>query len=315
SGEHHFSTAALVASVSQAWSRALLPQRLANQRWRRLSLLISILALSASFFTAEVATAQSASVGVRLELLYADPTDNQSGGTCQLSAVEFGSAGIAGLTIQLEGVDFGLPATPQLNTPGVFGWDAPMPILDLGGGVTQLLFAQDISQPGLVFNIGGGVGTPGAQGADIFQLGLDNAALLASGSFSPGDTPSFSTLPVGDPSVFTSSGSNAIEPASLLTLTVDNLFSGVPGDYNGNGSVGIEDYTVWSLNFGSSLQLGADGNGNGIVDVADYTIWRDNFAASSGAIVATPEPCSFLLAALCVGLGVVPIRTSAVRRG
>lgn len=57
--------------------------------------------------------------------------------------------------------------------------------------------------------------------------------------------------------------------------------AGSPGDYDGNGTVGPEDYGVWKLAFGSTEDLVADGNGNEVVDAADYTIWRNNLGSSS----------------------------------
>ncbi|MCA9238545.1 MAG: hypothetical protein KDA37_00020, partial [Planctomycetales bacterium] len=53
------------------------------------------------------------------------------------------------------------------------------------------------------------------------------------------------------------------------------------GDYDIDGDVDQDDYTVWRDNYGSNLLLAADGNGNGIIDAGDYTIWRDAFAAAS----------------------------------
>jgi Glycosyl hydrolases family 28 len=93
-----------------------------------------------------------------------------------------------------------------------------------------------------------------------------------------------------------------------------NLFGDtfvVPGDYSGNGSVGPEDYDMWTANFGSTSSLAADGNGNGIVDAGDYTVWRDHLGmslgsgagASSSNTAAVPEPSTILLA-LMAGEGV-----------
>jgi hypothetical protein len=75
---------------------------------------------------------------------------------------------------------------------------------------------------------------------------------------------------------------------------------GVLGDYDGNGSVGEEDFDYWRAIFGTTNSA-ADGNGNGIVDAADYTLWRDALtAANSGAgavsLAAAPEPSCGLLA-------------------
>jgi hypothetical protein len=75
----------------------------------------------------------------------------------------------------------------------------------------------------------------------------------------------------------------------------------LPGDYDGNGSVGTEDHTIWRTNF-SSNNLDADGNGNGIVDAADYVVWRrfagTTLGSSTGGFEVgpmVPEPASLLL--------------------
>jgi hypothetical protein len=92
----------------------------------------------------------------------------------------------------------------------------------------------------------------------------------------------------------------------------------LPGDYNHNGSVGPEDYTVWTTDFGSLAKLDADGNGNFIVDAADYTVWRDHLGQSlpmAGAAAAPiPEPSTILLAlSASVALAFAPTRRACVR--
>jgi len=70
------------------------------------------------------------------------------------------------------------------------------------------------------------------------------------------------------------------------------LPSGVSlGDYDGDGSVGPEDYDVWKANFGTA-NAAADGNGDGLVNAADYTVWRNHLgqAAGSGSAGASPSP-------------------------
>lgn len=83
------------------------------------------------------------------------------------------------------------------------------------------------------------------------------------------------------------------------------IYGAILGDYDGNGSVGEEDYNVWKANFGTTYAA-ADGNGNGVVDAADYTVWRDNLAAGSGSLAigaAVPEPAAWLiLATAMVGI-------------
>lgn len=67
---------------------------------------------------------------------------------------------------------------------------------------------------------------------------------------------------------------------STTTMTIFNS-----ADYNGDGSVGAEDYTVWRDSLGSETNLAADGNGNGIIDEGDYRHWRQQYGQvqSSGA--------------------------------
>jgi hypothetical protein len=57
-----------------------------------------------------------------------------------------------------------------------------------------------------------------------------------------------------------------------------------PGDYNGSGAVGAEDYDVWTSQFSQSVccGTGADGNGDGAVDAADYVFWRNLAQPESG---------------------------------
>lgn len=75
----------------------------------------------------------------------------------------------------------------------------------------------------------------------------------------------------------------------------------IAGDYDGNGTVGLEDYQLWRSGYGQLIDLASDGNGDGIIDAADYTIWRDAFAAQSAlgqnaqARQSVPEPQCLLL--------------------
>ena len=87
------------------------------------------------------------------------------------------------------------------------------------------------------------------------------------------------------------------------SLYLDLLHSAtlLAGDYDGNGTVGVEDYNLWRNNFGSTTNLAADGNGNRVIDAGDYTVWRDHFGQTAGSgvgasvIGAVPEPASLVL--------------------
>ncbi len=93
-----------------------------------------------------------------------------------------------------------------------------------------------------------------------------------------------------------------------------NASAFLPGDYDGDGSVGPLDYTYWRNRFGQTVAMpgqGADGNGNGVIDAGDYVFWRKIAASGSGAAAAglaansanIPEPSSFTL--ICVLAGYV----------
>jgi PEP-CTERM motif len=82
---------------------------------------------------------------------------------------------------------------------------------------------------------------------------------------------------------------------------------GPQGDYNGNNSVGPEDYDVWRANFGSTTNLAADGNFDGTVDAADYIIWRDRTSSASGGGSAlnsanVPEPSTIVVGLAALAL-------------
>ncbi len=61
-----------------------------------------------------------------------------------------------------------------------------------------------------------------------------------------------------------------------------------PGDYNRNGVVDLADFEVWRKDFGSAINLAADGNNDGIIDAADYTYWRTRYDAIRQPLAASP---------------------------
>ncbi len=106
-----------------------------------------------------------------------------------------------------------------------------------------------------------------------------------------------------------------IDPGPQLFLTLSNF--ALPGDYDHNGTVDTNDYTVWRQNYGTT-NSDADGDRNGIVDAGDFVIWRHNFghtlpgtlSGTSAAAVAIPEPATAILFALTLALlGVHSLRS------
>lgn len=58
-----------------------------------------------------------------------------------------------------------------------------------------------------------------------------------------------------------------------LSLTFRLIQGGaLEGDYNGDGTVNLADYTIWRDNLG------------GLYTVDDYTVWKDNFGATGGGM-------------------------------
>jgi len=99
---------------------------------------------------------------------------------------------------------------------------------------------------------------------------------------------------------------------SVFRINANQLLA---GDYNADGTVNGQDYTLWRSTFGSATAIGpADGNGNGIVDAADYIVWRNNLGASvfPGAAATIPESPTFLLLVVALGIAVCSRRSSAL---
>ena len=69
----------------------------------------------------------------------------------------------------------------------------------------------------------------------------------------------------------------------------------VAGDYDYDRDVDGDDFLLWQRDFGSTVNLAADGSGNQVVDEADLAVWKTAFGGSVTA--AIPEPSSFALLA------------------
>jgi hypothetical protein len=92
----------------------------------------------------------------------------------------------------------------------------------------------------------------------------------------------------------------------------------IPGDYDEDGDVDVQDFVVWQGQFGLSGEHPADGNRDGLVDAADYTVWRDhlntNEATSASMRLGVPEPasCVLILGLLAAVIVVLPCRSSKI---
>jgi GH25 family lysozyme M1 (1,4-beta-N-acetylmuramidase) len=103
--------------------------------------------------------------------------------------------------------------------------------------------------------------------------------------------------------------------SQLKSLLLGN--KGTPGDYDGDGVVGVGDYVMWRKTMGMTVPLytGADGNGNARVDEGDFSVWQKNFNRTYGAGaggVSVPEPTSVCTVVLGLCVAAMSIRS---RRG
>ena len=92
------------------------------------------------------------------------------------------------------------------------------------------------------------------------------------------------------------SGAFSIDELRISTTYANVVPSGLPGDYNGNGSVDAADYVLWRKGGPLSNEVDAPGT----VNAADYTAWRARFGNSSSGAganenAAVPEPAPSLL--------------------
>jgi len=162
----------------------------------------------------------------------------------------------------------------------------------------------------------GVLGEPwGAAGSDFLSdPQWDIAVPLVGGQFAAGLSPSFVGLnPITQASVFSSlppdiNSIGEVTQVSIVTTVLRDDFiepnsvdpPGNPGDYDLNGIVEANDYTMWQDTLGQSVldpYDGADGNGNLVIDLDDYQVWKQNYGNTFpgyGAGVAVPEPSNLV---------------------
>jgi len=168
-----------------------------------------VLSLSAIVLgTIGLTAAQAQTVDLSLNLRYTDPANPLEGGTWELVAKVDSGLGISAINALLSDVDNGvapddiaLGGSPAGATtlgaidpidPGGAN-ERPAYLTYNAGFATDLIYAQDITA-GSVGDVGTGVGTPGDNGTDVLRnIAWDNAALIASGTFSSGTRPTFTT--------------------------------------------------------------------------------------------------------------------------
>jgi hypothetical protein len=111
----------------------------------------------------------------------------------------------------------------------------------------------------------------------------------------------------------------ALDTSLTLTLMGEVISAGLPGDYNGDGSVDAADYVVWRATYGQTVPAfsGADGDGDEMIGDGDYAVWTQNFGAvgpGAGAVsTSVPEPVGMWLATIGL-LGIAGVMGRTRRR-
>lgn len=188
-----------------------------------------------------------------------------------LSGVPAGTiqtASLTGLVASNNGFDTGT----RIHNVDVFSGDGNVTLADYDAPGTA---AGSFSHPS------GGSTAFNLDVATMLQTLLDGGATHFGVRISAGADPQFPDVIVD-------------EPETPLQLTFTIAPANLIGDYDGGGSVGAEDYTLWKDSFGAtSGDLRADGNQSTSIDAGDFTIWRDHLPSGGAALgAAVPEPGS-----------------------
>jgi hypothetical protein len=153
---------------------------------------------------------------------------------------------------------------------------------------------------------------PLQEGTNTLFLQIGFAGMLHQGVGGEEATLGSNVAPIYDASM------TSQRQTSLASDTFDVQVNAIPyslGDYNGDGTIGPEDYQNWISTFGQSVTPGdgADGNGNGVIDAGDYIFWRKKLALGSGTARSIltlndhniPEPTTFTLACVFLNFAIV----------
>lgn len=267
------------------------------------SLFMSLLAVACVAMTISQAMA---TIDLELNLRYDDPNTESAGGSWELLALTDATEGIAGLSVNISGID-----STIADNNGNTNWNISENQV-LGNGDVEIVLGYDLAATGpLVGTIGG----PGDAGADdLGNSAWDNAALLASGTFDGSARPAVSLAEANE-----FSSGNAVE-ATMNTPSVrgdsvdtDGL---IPGDANRDGTVNLSDFTILGSPANYNQAGGWDNgdfNSDGMVNLSDFTILGSpanyNQSWTPPAATAVPEPSSIAMVLFSL------VGMAGVRRG
>lgn len=273
------------------------------------------LSLCAVALAAMSVSSAFAVVDISLNLRYTDPANPSEGGTFQLVAQTDDPNGIAAINALLQDVDNG--ATDITMNAGIGaidpidagGANERPPYLDLGGGATDLIYGQDISDPGsVVVAVGTGSGAPGDIGPDPLQNSIwDNASLIASGTFGA-TRPSFNGADAneldGTSGPFTASD----DGTTGTTVRGDSVATDglALGDHDRDFDVDGNDLDTVLFSFNQAVAAAnawdlGDSTNDDMVDGNDLdnVLFSFNTNQTPPSVAGVPEPASLML----LGLG------------
>jgi hypothetical protein len=166
-------------------------------------------------------------------------------------------------------------AEPGASTPN-------LPVAETGG-IYGIEPEENIDEP-IVWSFPWGKWIVNATttSGNVPATGLEELKLATPGAgagFQPlAENPLNGTWEFGD----VPAGGFTLEPFSQLVL-VDAAFCSncsLPGDYNRDQKVDVDDYAVWKSEYGEfGRALPSDGNADGVVDAADFLVWRNQLSA------------------------------------
>lgn len=91
----------------------------------------------------------------------------------------------------------------------------------------------------------------------------------------------------------TRGGETIVVPATLTEagLVVDVSLDIRPGDFNGDGTIDVGDYSIWRDRLGTTVLPFANGDadGDGVVTRIDWTIWQQNFGRTAATHTSSEQ--------------------------
>jgi hypothetical protein len=188
------------------------------------------------------------------------------------------SASLSGLVAANNSFDTGL----RVHNVDVFAGDGAITLADFDAAAAPAGMFSHPSGSSTMFDF---------DVAASLQTLLDGGATHFAVRISAGADPQFSDVVIDEPDT----------PLRLEFSVAAPLL----GDYDGGGSVGPEDYTLWKDTFGAtSGDLRADGNQDVVVNAPDYTVWRDHLpdvGSGDASATALPEPATLTMLTLALG--------------